>query len=210
MKKLFLLLVIISMLFCYSVVMADMEVKLIGGPDAGTGPTSLDNMKLNTKEEIEDWGVVTITGYEVQDNLYYYRKGYNSVNNPSHDFYSSGQEAEYAILYMDILNITTGEKDYLKDISVKAVYDDVYEFAGWAYQRNYDNKPDSYHYIQEADKGKQNVRWAINPEDQFAISPMYMGHYIFGCTLPNAVIDSTKPLQIEITIDGNEIIFYVR
>ena len=208
MKKIFLLLVVISMLFCFSVVMADMEVKLIGGPDAGTEPASLDNMKLNTEEEIKDWGVVTITGYEVQDKLYYYPKGDHSVISAKH-YYSSGQEAEYAFLYMDIVNLTTGEKDFLKDISVKAVYDDIYEFAGWAYQRNYDNETDRY-CGQEADKGKQNIRWAINPEDQFSISPMYMGHYIFGCTLPNAVIESTKPLRFEITIDGNEIIYYVR
>ena len=96
----------------------------------------------------------------------------------------------------------------MKEVSVKAIYDDVYEYGGWAYQRNYNNGVGNAKL--EVDKQKQNSRWVINAADQFAISPMYEGHFIFGCTLPNAVINSKKPLRLVITIDGNEITYNIR
>lgn len=44
----------------------------------------------------------------------------------------------------------------------------------------------------------------------FAAGPMYTGHYAFGCTLPNAVVNSKKPLRMVITIDGNELTYNIR
>ena len=51
---------------------------------------------------------------------------------------------------------------------------------------------------------------AINSEKNFVIEPMYPKRYAFGCTLPNAVVSSKKPLRMEITIDGNEITYNIR
>lgn len=210
MKKILSLLLVLSMLLSASAALAEgMGVQVIGGPETETEPVSLDDLKLETKAEIEGWGDLTFTAYEVQDGLGYYRSGRTDVGSADGDYYWSGKEAEFAVLYADILNTQLKDKNYLENVSVKAVYDDTYEYAGWFYQRNYNNKTYPY-YSLEVDRSKQNTRWVVNVSDQFAISPMYEGHYIFGCTLPNAVIGGNKPLKLIITIDGNEITYNIR
>lgn len=205
---------IVSLVLCLMMVLAStalangMGVQVIGGPAVETEPVSLDDLQLNLDAEIEGWGILTLTGYEVQNGMGYYRSG-RSEPRYSSDYNWSGTEAEYIVLYADILNTTLAAKDYLKSVSVKAVFDDVYEYGGWAFQRNYNNSSYSYADL-DADKNKQNTRWKINAADQFAIGPMYEGHYIYGCTLPNAVINSKKPLKLIITIDGNEITYNIR
>ena len=46
------------------------------------------------------------------------------------DTYLSGEEAEYAMLRMDILNTQTRPVDFLSEVEIKVVSDDKYEFAG--------------------------------------------------------------------------------
>lgn len=209
MKKILSVLLVLSMLLSASAALAEgMGVQVIGGSKTETEPVSLDDLKLDTKAEIEGWGDLTFTAYEVQDGLGYYRSGKTNVYD-SGDYYWSGKEAEFAVLYTDILNTQLKDKNYLENVSVRAVYDDTYEYAGWFYQRNYNNGTYGYASL-EVDKNKQNTRWVINASDQFAIGPMYEGHYIFGCTLPNAVISGNKSLKLIITIDGNEIIYNIR
>ena len=206
---------IVSLVLCLMMVLAstalaeDMGVQIIGGPAVETEPVSLDDLKLNMDAEIEGWGILTLTGYEVQDGMGYYRSGKNYPVDDG-DYNWSGQEAEYVVLYADILNTALAAKDYMENVSVKAVFDDVYEYGGWSFQRNYNNSTSQYEYRLDADKSRQNVRWKINKADQFAIGPMYEGHYIYGCTLPNAVINSKRPLKMIITIDGNEITYNIR
>lgn len=210
MKKILSLLLVLSMLLSASAALAEgMGVQVIGGPETETEPVSLDDLKLETKAEIEGWGDLTFTAYEVQDGLGYYRSGRTDVCSASSDYYWSGKEAEFAVLYADILNTQLKDKNYLENVSVRAIYDDTYEYAGWFYQRNYNNGTYKYDSL-EIDRSKQNTRWVVNASDQFAVSPMYEGHYIFGCTLPNAVISGNKPLKLIITIDGNEITYNIR
>ena len=113
---------------------------------------------------------------------------------------------------MDILNTTTKSMNYLADCTVTVIFDDTYEFAGWCYQQNYNNATykDIYRGGVEEDKGKQNVNWVIDEADNFVIDPMYKGHYVFGCTIPNASVESKAPLKMIITIDGNEITYNIR
>lgn len=212
MKKVFAMVLVLSMLLTAFAALAEtdaMGVQVIGGPETETEPVSLDDLKLEVDAEIEGWGILNLTSYEEQDGLGYYRTGETNVHDPDDDYYWSGKEAEFAVLYADILNTQIKDKNYLESATVKAVYDDVYEYAGWVYQRNYNNKTYKYDSL-EVDKGKQNTRWVINAADQFAISPMYQGHYIFGCTLPNAVIEGSAPLKLIITIDDNEITYNIR
>ena len=210
MKKILSVLLVLSMLLSASAALAEgMGVQVIGGPETETEPVSLDDLKLETEAEIEGWGILTLTAYEVQDGLGYYRSGKTYVYSVSKDYYWSGKEAEYAVLYADILNTQLKDKNYLENVSVKAVYDDTYEYAGWFHQRNYNNGTDNFASL-EVDESKQNTRWVVNASDQFSISPMYEGHYIFGCTLPNAVINGSKSLKLIITIDGNEITYNIR
>lgn len=216
MKKFFSMLIILSMLLSAAVALAEdgMGVQVIGGQNTETEPVSLDDIKLNAEIEIEGYATITPTSFAFQDGLGAYKAGQNSpgslANGRNYDHYWSGTEAEYAILFMDMLNITAKPQDYLANCEVKVVYDDSFEYAGWYYQRNYDNYVNPYHYDLDADKEHQNTNWAINAADQFSIDPMYQGHYIFGCTLPNAVVDSKKPLRLVITIDGNELTYNIR
>ena len=110
---------------------------------------------------------------------------------------------------MDITNTTTKSKDFLSSCGVKIIFDDIYEYAGWVYQVNYNNETYKDSYFGN-DSDIQNFRWAINEADNFVIDPMYVGHYIFGCTVPNAVVESKNPLKMVITLDGNEITYNVR
>ncbi len=202
------LLAITLFLGCVSVIAEGMGVQVIGGPVEEAEPVNLDDLKLNVEAEIPKWGILKLTGYEVADGLGYYRSGRRDVYN-STDYYWSGNEAEYVIVYADILNTALADKNYMEHVAVKVVFDDVYEYGGWSYQRNYNNSNSNGASL-DADKKKQNSRWAINASDIFNIGPMYEGHYIYGCTLPNAVINSKKPLKMIITIDGNEITYNIR
>jgi len=214
MKKIVSLLVVLVLLMSAAVAMAaGMGVQIIGGNETEAEPVSLDDIQLNADADISGWGVFTATAYEVQDGLGYFGAGKTSLSGYGHnyyDYYWSGAEADYACLYVDIINTRTVDVNFLANVEVKVVYDDCYEYAGWFYQRNYNNEHDSYCYKIEADKDKQNKRFVINAADQFVIGPMYKGHYIFGCTLPNAVLNSKSPLRMEITIDGNEITYNIR
>lgn len=197
MKKMISLILAMGMLLTFSatVFAADMGVDIISAPETESDTVNLDDLKLNSEAEIDGWGTLKLTSFNYEDELKRYVKGYN---NWLDDPYESGNEADYAILRMDITNTTFKDKDYLSSVTVRVVYDDAYEFGGWAYQSNFDNY------------GDYNQTAAIDSADQFAIAPMYVGHYIFGCTLPNAVVNSKKPLSMIIIIDGNELTYNIR
>ena len=189
MKKILSLVLVIVLLLGCSVTFAeggDMGVQPIGGPDTETEAVSLDDFKLNADVEIDGYGVLCGTEFNYIDSLNHHPSWYNT--------YYSGKEAEYAMLRIDILNTTMKSKDYLSSYTVKVVYDDVYEFGGWAYQYDFD----------------QSKSTVLDTNEQFPIEPMYQGHYVFGCTLPNAVVNSKKPLRMVITLDENEITYNIR
>lgn len=208
MKKIISILLVLSMLLGCSA-MAEMGVQVIGGPDTETEPVSLDDVKLNVEAEIDGYGIFLANSFEYANYLLAYKAGKGDRSDEV--IYDSGNEAEFAMLKVDITNTTTTPRDFLANCEVKVVFDDVYEYGGWTYQQNYDNYTWTiYNDTYKAWSNKQNVLYAINAADNFAIKPMYQGHYIFGCTLPNAVVNSKKPLRMVITIDGNEITYNIR
>ena len=211
MKKILSMILALMMLLTASAALAEgMGVQVIGGPTTTTEPVSLDDFKLNVEAEIEGYGLLFATEFAFADHLGYYRQGYTEPSwNSGKWCYRSGNEADYAILRMDITNTVTMPKDFLASCEVKVIYDDLYEYAGWFYQVNYNNKTYNDSDYGEDNK-KQNVRWVINSADNFPIDPMYQGHYVLGCTLPNAVVNSKEPLKMIITIDGNEITYNIR
>jgi len=180
MKRFFLCIVVVMMVTTLFGVHAEMGVQLIGGPDASTETeaVSLDDVKLGTAVTIDGYGKLTLTDYSCVD----YANGIGA----------SLQEGEFAVLYMDILNTTTSSKDYLSSCGVKMIYDDTYEFSGWAQQFDWDSSTD------------------FPVESPFEINPMYIGHYAFGCKIPNAVVERKAPLKMIITLDDNEITYNVR
>lgn len=188
MKKGWLCLFVLLMVLTASAALAEnMGVQIIGGPETETKQVSLEDFKLNVPVVVDGFGTLTGTKFEIVDELSYY----SGIQINRH---KSGNEADYALFSMDILNMQTKAVDFLDQFDVKAIFDDVYEYAGWAYQRNSDKK----------------IEVALSSGDNFAIEPMYNGHYYFGCTLPNAVIESKAPLKLIINISGNEIIYNIR
>lgn len=233
MKKILAMLLALSLLLGCSAAMAEMGVQVIGGENTSTQPVSLDDVQLKSTVEIPGWGDITPLSFDVwdcvmvrkpgmlgtiscydhsgsyirpdgYDEYYCFKLKIECANHAvdgypwwSEDFvthYESGTQADFAFLTMDILNTTTGKVDFLKDCSVKVIFDDTVEYAGWSYQ---------------CDMDLNRCTW-ISSENNFVIDPYYAGHYVFGCTLPNAVVNSKKPLRMEITIDGNEITYNIR
>lgn len=199
MKKILSVLLVLSMLLSASAALAEgMGVQVIGGPETETEPVSLDDIKTDIEIEIDGYGIITPSNFAYADMLRMYKVG----DNYNWKDYHSGAEAEYAMIDINILNTTTKSKDYLGSFDVQVIYDDVYIYGGWAYQYNWNNR----------DRGSDMSPKTspIQPEDNFAIEPMYEGHYVFGCTLSNAIVNSKKPLRMVITIDGNELAYNIR
>ena len=212
MKKIFSVLLVLWMLLTASAALAEgMDVQVIGEPETATETVSLDDLRVNAVSEIGSEAMVQPTSFGFVDVLGYYTQGggYNSAYGWSegHNSYRSGAEADYAVLKVDITNLSVLPKNFLSQCQVKVVFDDVYEYAGWSYQYNYDYNPVDW------DKkwgGKANKECVIQKAEEFEILPMYAGHYCFGCTLPNAVVNSKAPLKMIITIDGTEMTYNIR
>ncbi len=192
MKKILLLVVLAVLLNVGSVLSQDYGIQLIGGPEFETDTVDLDDLRIGEEVEIDGWGILTLKSFDFID--YFYRLPLPDAFWRYSESIDSGTDADFAFLRMDIVNTTMSSRNYLKDYSVKVIYDNTYEFSGWANQ---------YDYNQSSDK-------VINSDINFAIKSMYDGHYVFGCTLPNRVITDSKPLRMEITIDGNEMTYHIR
>ena len=186
---------------------AEMGVQIIGGGEMSSDTVSLDDMQTGAAAEVDGWGTITLTDCKFQDELYQYKEGKHEVAG-NWNVFKSGEEADYLVVKLDILNNTKAERNYLSDVEVKAVFMDDVEFAGWSYQYNWDNG------VKNSDWGElngiQNKEMVISAADQFAIMPFYIGHYCFGCTLPNTVVTSSEPLRLEVKIDGNELTYNLR
>lgn len=183
---------LITMLYLASIFADDgLGVQVIGGKKKTSDPISLEDVKLNVEVEIDGLGIIKPTEYATYNLFYVYQKGSSRYTEEQR----SGAEADYVVFRMDITNTTKEEKNYLSNCSVRVSFDsDEYIFGGKAYQLDYD--------ISE--------KTPRNPQDNFPIAPMYQGHYLFACTLPNAIMNSEKPLSMTITIDGNEITYNIR
>lgn len=210
MKKLITLVAVLLVLLCASVALADdMGVQLIGGPGIETEPTSLDDVALDTEYTIDGYAILTAKSFSFEESFYEYEKGYAGDN--STNFFgflhwvqqASGANAKYAYLVFEITNTSHVTKRYLQNAEIKVVYDDEYVYSGWVRQYNLD------HAASWGDRVK-DYSPAIIPEDEEPTGIMYSTRLIFGCTLPNAVVESKKPLRMEINLDGNEITYNIR
>lgn len=190
MRNLLMLLLVLAMLLVNFTAIAEdgMGVQAIGG-EVATEAVSLDDFKLKIDTEIKGYGILTGNSFEFVDKIKYYSKIYGNGT------FKSGEDAEYAFLRLDILNTTLSDKNFLDNCTVTATYDDVYQYSGWCYQYDYN---------------KNENLVLSKKEEQFPVQPMFQGHYCFGCTLPNAVVNGTAALYLRITMDDNEITYYIR
>lgn len=185
MKKALLFVICAVFVSFNSVFAQNLEIQIINAPDAQSAGCKLNDLKIGSEVNIEGFGLLKLTEFAFWDDLY--------VGNC--DSKESGVEADYAVLNFNITNLNYSAKNYLENISVKVIYDNFYEFGGWAFQKNINNN----HSFQ-----------TINSSENFAIAPFYQGHYKVGATLPNYVIQSKKPLKIVVIIDDIEFTYNIR
>ena len=187
MKKM-LLFVVLTVLLTVSSVFAQGGIQIINPQNNNSSNMDyLDNVKVGSEYEIEDWGIITIYNYATLVD-YTDETGYKDdlIQN-----YSDKPGADTVILCMDIVNITLKAKNYLKNISVKTVYDDKYTIDGWWVQQDKDRK-------------------SLKSSQVFEIDPFYEGHYMFGTTVSDYIMKDSKPLRMVITIDDIELTYNIR
>lgn len=219
MKKLFCLVLPLVLFLSIGAAFAeDLGVQVIGGDENSSVPVSLDDLMLEKMAEIPGWCEITPTFFDytrqfvvrnagvteyIERNKYSGNDRFTYGNADETYPYSytkweqlndSGSQAQFVRLGIDILNTTSGAVNFIEDVTVKVIFKDEIEYAGWVRQRNFD------------------LNWStwLNPADNFRIDPYYVGHYVFGCTLPNSVVDSKEPLRIEITLGKNELTYHIR
>ncbi|MBQ4514912.1 MAG: hypothetical protein II969_18105 [Anaerolineaceae bacterium] len=187
MKKILFFVVLTALMTISSIFAQDTGIQLISGPKTPADKASMDNLKLGKDVKIYGWGILQPTSFEFIDNFRAYDM-WSKYGGPS------SYDSDYAFLKMDITNTALTGKNYLEDYNVECIFDYNYIYGGFA--RQYD-----------LNKSKDAV---FGKDESFTIMPMYQGHYAFGCALPNAVINSEKPLRLEINIDGNILTYHIR
>ena len=219
------LLLALSMSSAYA---EDLGIQVIGGPNAATQTQSLDDIQVGTTYTLDGFAKVTPVEYLVVDYFGQFNKDANYSNTSTdynrHDYVryiaadsvyylvdaswqDSGMNAEFVWLKLDIVNLQKSPISFMKDTTVKVVYDGEYEFAGWVRQINYDYNINCYRWNSDTKGGGTVV---MNPANEEAINPMYTGTYVIGCTLPNSVFEDKAPLNIEIDIAGNQLTYQVK
>lgn len=231
MKKFIAIFLMVLLVLTASAALAeDLGIQVIGGPNTESIPMSLDDMQLGQEYTIDGYAKIEPVEYLVIDwfgqfnkdanysstetkyasydsRVYYESKYYNSFYTDA-TWRESGTNAEFVWLKLDVTNIQKTSVPFMKEITVKAVYADEYEFAGWVRQINYDYNGICYRYGVDTRGGGTVV---LNPDNEEAIDMMYTGTYVIGCTLPNSVFeDESSPLRIEISMGGNELTYNIR
>ena len=112
---------------------------------------------------------------------------------------NSGTDADFVWLLADVTNLGSEDARFMKDATVKYIYDETYEFGGWVRQLNYNYE------------NATGEIGSILPKDEENVGMMYTGHYVWGCTLPNEVVKNTSAtLRMEVDLGGNTLIYHLR
>lgn len=189
MKKL-LALVLVSMIClslstAFAAISGEIEI-ITAGDDM---EKSFNDVKLNTPIEIPDYAAITLNSFEYFDYLGFQTKWSRRSQYRDSD-YTSGADADYAVLRIGILNMTVIPENYADNLKVNFIYKDKYVYEGWIAQYNY---TDTEKYIKEI---------GITSE----INQFYEGHYALVCKLPNAIVnDKTSSLKIIINFGDYEL-----
>lgn len=214
----------------------DLQVQIIGGEDVPQATLDLDDMQLGQTYEIDGYARIMPVSFEYKDIFPQYGLDVFGENTEGQDYQhpdgnvagkvfwggggryylniywqKSGTNADFAWLLMDITNMQQSSVNFIEDATVKVVFDEEYEYAGWVRQFNYD------YDTTRAVEGQENVenygtliRAALDPANEQPIDMVYTGHYVFGCTLPTAVVNGSEPLSMVIDLGGNELTYNIR
>lgn len=193
---------------------------------------SLDDMQLGTTYTIDGYATVTPVETMFVDYFAQFNKDADANrtdwnwagSNSGIVIYSAGREVHYYVeagwkdsgvkedffwLRMDITNLKMSPVNYMSDeeATVKVVYNDEYEFAGWVRQADFDIN--SAVFRQGMDT--QGAPFAVlDPANEEPVDMMYTGVFIFGATLPNAVVEDKKgSLCMEIKLGDYDLTFNI-
>lgn len=191
MKKILLMLLILSMMLTATAFADDTGIQVIGGPSTESTPVSMDDMKIGKTVKIDGFGDVTIMSAEWCDKI-----DYRIENSSSWDRWYSKDEAEYLYIKLRILNTQKSAYDYAQEIhDIVCDFGDGYQFGGWYRQRE-DDTDSGYLYE--------------NEKTSYEIAPLYAGQYGVIVTLPNLVVESKEPLSVTFKIGDNEFTYHHR
>lgn len=220
----FVLVLMLSIGFEAVLAEGDLEVQVIGGAETSQ-PLSLDDIEIGALYQIDGYATVSPTSFGFVDCFAQYdsgKAGDNSGNGYAGEagrvqginggtfkymeFQNSGESADFAFLKVDITNLGKKPVAFMQEAKVTVFYnEDEYEFAGWARQFNYD-----YNTYTQNNDGVETGPAALDPADEFEIATMYTGHFVFGYTLPTAVVNSTESLKMVIELGDNELTYNIR
>lgn len=116
---------------------------------------------------------------------------------------SSGENADFAWFEVDITNLSKETQAFDTEATVQYIFDNDYIIDGWLLQFNYD-------YDAFDMKDGSLTRAALDGENMEPADMLYTNHYIFGATLPNAVVTGTKPLAAVITLGEHAFTYNIR
>lgn len=231
MKKLMAIVLMLSVLLSTVAIAEDLGIQVIG--DQNTGSLTLDDIQLGQTYSLDDYARVIPVEFQIVDYFAQFNKdadryAVDDYNKDSSKVYyeekalkgdwayaykqaiwqDSGSSADFMWLKLDVINRQKTPISFMEDITVKVIYADDYEFAGWVRQINYDYNEICYRYGMQTAGGKTVV---LNPANEQEIGMMYTGTYVIGCTLPNTVVeDKSSPLRIEIMLGSHQLTYHIR
>ncbi len=191
MKKILSMLLILAMLLTSTVSVSTEGVNIIESPDIPQDTTSgsLDDLKVDTPVDLGD-RIYTPVKIEIRDK--YFRNGESAF---SDRYGNSGSENEFICLWLEALNLSNDKMMYFKDASVVVIYENdrgTYKFGGFTRQCRDDYEA---YYAQD---GFQSV------------GVLLKSTFLFGCTIPNYVVENPGSITMEITTDDTVMTCIIR
>ncbi len=183
-KELFL--VVLAVLLTFGSVFAQ-GIQVIGSDQQNFAVESFDDIKIGDEFKIDDWGIIRIID-DLKYDSYYDGEGYQCGS------YDGIEKADEIGLYINIINLSLAPKDFLKDVNVIMNYNDQYEING---------------YWQESKKSGGGTG-CVYEKNRSALAPFFEGFFWFGAKVPDYIVNDSKPLRLEITIDDVELTYYIR
>ena len=216
----------------------DLGVQIIGGDETAVESLYLEDAQIGASYRIDGYAIVNLLSFDYYDCFAQYDKDCSGNNDHASNsglgasavywdngswfhqhahWNDSGTNADFAWLLVDLVNLQKKDIAFIKDISVKVIYDDEYEFAGWVRQFNHDYRTTifrkdydgKYYIVETADKNYLSD-YALDPANEEPIGQMYTGSYVFGCTLPNYVVEGKESLRMEIKLGSSEMTYHIR
>ena len=233
MKKWFVLFSLALMVLCMNGAFAeDLGVQIIGGPQTQMVAMSLDDMQVGSEYTIDGYAKVAPKEFLIVDYFAQFNKDadYAAVTdsyNKDYVYYQeqalkgkwanyykqaswmdSGLNADFVWFQLDVTNLQKKSVSFMDEMTVKLVYADEYEFAGWIRQANFDYNTAVYRWNSQTTGAPFAV---IDSSNEEAVDMMYTGTFIIGCTVPNSVVEDKKsPLRIEIKMGENDLTYHIR